>query len=173
MPLERPQHHLPIRRHYPVANFGKIQLNLESRMPVTPTQNQICLLDMSRLGIQTAVFAEHAELDQLKQMFSTRPDKYFLQGKGKLAMRAHLKKNLETLDRFFIEHPDKLDDTNQIWTNFCTDCAIYAVLCSFFDKTPVGLVHPDDYSTSDPSWSHAKGNGDIKPSLIDGIPREQ
>ena len=142
-------------------------------MPAKSPENQVCLLDMSRLGIQAAVFSEHAQLDQLKQMFATRPDKSFMQGKGKLAMRSHLKTTLESMDKFFTEHPEKMDESSEMWTNFCSDCAIYAVLCSFFDKTPVGLVHPDDYSTSDPSWMHAKGNDDIKPALIDGIPREQ
>ena len=93
-------------------------------------ESNICL-DMSRFGINTAVFTNRELLVNAFEEFSFSDDSNWFQGLGKKKLYAFLKKEVIATNAYFNANPDKANDNNEAWKDFCYDCVILTALDSF------------------------------------------
>lgn len=93
-------------------------------------ESNICL-DMSRFGINTTVFTKRDLLVDAFEEFVFRDDSEWFHGLGKKGLYTFLKKELIATNSYFNANPDKANDNNEAWKDFCYDCVILTALDSF------------------------------------------
>lgn len=131
-------------------------------------QEQLSAVSMSQYGIETVVLTEHKTLMEIEEEFRNSSDSSWMNGKGKVYLYAWLKVNLLKEDKYFTAHPDKADVNDKRWIDFCDDCVNFAVLAMLLYRTPIHLVHPDQFNVNFNNLTPNGTNGN-SPSLIEGI----
>jgi len=93
----------------------------------------------------SANLVNHSLLDSLFEEFETREDKYWLNGRGKVAYLEFLTTFLKKEEKFFGGSQKKINKSYGRYAVFCNQNIIHAVLSSFLSGEPLVFIHPKHF----------------------------
>lgn len=91
----------------------------------------------------TSVLTRNSLINYLFDEFETRDDKYWLNGKGKIAYLDMLTKFLSKEDQFFNRNKKLIDMGYRRYADFCNQNVIHACLGSVVNETPLVIIDPE------------------------------